>query len=40
MFIYMSGNSIDSLSLLKRYLDNSEISKESTIPTFRGKEGI
>jgi len=40
MFIYMSGNSIDSLSLLKRYLDNSEISKESTIPTFRGKERI
>jgi NAD-dependent deacetylase len=45
----MSGNSIDSFSLLKRYLDNSAkivfltgsgISKESGIPTFRGKDGI
>jgi NAD-dependent deacetylase len=45
----MPINILDSLSLLKKYLDRSSkivfltgsgISKESGIPTFRGKEGI
>ena len=45
----MPFNLLDSLSLLKKYLDKSAkivfltgsgISKESGIPTFRGKYGI